>query len=442
MTTTLDPTARSAVLRAAVDARRHPAKRTAVVLVHGVGEQAPMATLRAFVRKYRDHRPAGPARDCEIYSVPDRCDRRFHLHSYIVKGADPAAPQLDFYEGYWAPDVTGTRWTHLGRWVLGMCLRPPRSLPRRLRGVQCLVWLVLAGLVAGYAALGWAIVVHGPTLRYLVPSLLPLLAGLLAPLLLDGIGDAARYLDDHPKNLQARFAVRRNIVELLDRLHEARRYDEIVVVGHSLGGVVAYDALRLLWAKRTRGVDVGDLPEEVFHDVPSLFGALATLPGGRRIWRVSHLVTVGAPLAYADLLLASKHATFEDLVVERELPTAPPQDVDRVPGRYWFTEDDPDGKVLHHGAMFAATRWVNVYGSGDLVGGPVNGPEKHGLGPAVENRELRDGAMRIPVRSHTRYWDDAQFWRLFDGIVSGGWPTACPGAPTVAAPRSEAGTGR
>jgi pimeloyl-ACP methyl ester carboxylesterase len=37
---------------------------------------------------------------------------------------------------------------------------------------------------------------------------------------------------------------------ITDHLGDAARYDRIVVVGHSLGGVIAYDAVRLLWRER------------------------------------------------------------------------------------------------------------------------------------------------------------------------------------------------
>src|SRR5262249_23061735 len=66
-------------------------------------------------------------------------------------------------------------------------------------------------------------------------------------------GDAARYLSPRPENVGVRRAIRSAAIELLEGLHDDpswRRYHRIIVVGHSLGSVIAYDALTHLWQRR------------------------------------------------------------------------------------------------------------------------------------------------------------------------------------------------
>jgi hypothetical protein len=72
------------------------------------------------------------------------------------------------------------------------------------------------------------------------------------PVLADIIGDAARYLDNRPENIGARRAIREAGLALLRGLHDEReqRYQRVVVVGHSLGSVIAYDLLTWFWQER------------------------------------------------------------------------------------------------------------------------------------------------------------------------------------------------
>ena len=57
------------------------------------------------------------------------------------------------------------------------------------------------------------------------------------------VGDAARYLSSSPSNIKMRQEIRSEGVQLLRKLHE-QGYGRIVVVGHSLGSVIAYDILK------------------------------------------------------------------------------------------------------------------------------------------------------------------------------------------------------
>jgi hypothetical protein len=424
--------------------RPHPVRRVAVVVVHGLGEQRPLATMRTFVETYARGRGA------PVWSVPDRCDRSFELHTFVVPAQQSAGglPQMDFYEGYWAAQMRGTRVSHLLRWAQRLVLRWPASLPRRVRWLW---WVMISASGTALALITWFLLSWGQDAAWLQTAkvvgavALPMIAARLT----DTLGDAARYLDNAPDNIAARFAVRRNVVDLLEALHEGRRYDRIVVVGHSLGGVIAYDALRLLWARRTRGLDVSgiddtaaaraadalragtaspDGPRAAFDDARAdLFARLSSTDGTEpAAWIISDLISVGAPLAYPQLLLAPPGTDVRRLVDERELPVCPPLTADRTAQPSFRYPSRPAGSVdrrihhFHHAAVFAATRWTNIYAAGDFIGGPV-APV---LGAAVRDRRLgrRYGRWTaLPFVSHTRYWTDARGFSALRDVLDEPW---------------------
>lgn len=428
--------------------------RQAVVLIHGIGEQMPMVTTRHFVKNLitKKNNSKGP----EVYSEADQADETFELHTYAVPPVDPADPHAlhtDFYEGYWAQEASGTKLEHVWRWIRRVFFTGLLRAPSRLRG---LYWLAVGLAVLFVASIpvllltpaGTAISSSVP--RIVVQWAVPVILGVLTGWLVKSLGDLARYTDDSPDNVEMRQHIRQRVVGLLEKLHNDDRYFRIIVVGHSLGGIVAYDALRLLWAKRTggdTGKTLGQLEdggvaraaESLTSLSPESLQSLASVsamsdPVARRqltdfcaqqydlhqrltedayhipvqamvlgqqqlvqrpAWKVTDLVTLGSPIAYPELLLADgKPGEFRDLVEERQLPTCPPQQVDGDGYRY---EATPGDKHYHHGAMFAVTRWTNVYARGDFAGAPITADT---LGAGVINKELRG----LPILSHSKYW--------------------------------------
>lgn len=412
----------------APDHQQRATGRQAVVVIHGIGEQRPMTTLRGFVPAVVDVDDEHP-----IYAVPDRADRTYELHT-IVAPADQGSgrPQTDFYEAYWASAVQGTRLAHVLTWGRQLLFRPYEHVPSRLRPVwlgtivsalailALLLWVGadVVELVAG-DGVSW----RGAAAKLAVAGVIGWLTGWVT----DSLGDAARYLDARPQNVALRQAIRTNVIDLLDALHDDGRYHRIVVVGHSLGGVIAYDALRLLWSKRMAApIDVDDtgivaasrnLLDAERADRPdaragfrAAQASFASAVARHNRWLVTDLVTLGSPIAHASVLMAGFGTDLATRIRQRELPSCPPQLTDTG-----FSYEDADGnRKLHHAAVFAATRWTNIYMAGDFVGGPVdptpNGPSSadtvdHGLGVGVTNVRVTAGRFaRVPVVSHTRYW--------------------------------------
>jgi hypothetical protein len=134
-------------------------------------------------------------------------------------------------------------------------------------------------------------------------------------------GDVAFYVADAGSALSIRAEAQARVKELLLHLLKAYLGDEVAVVGHSQGSVIAYDVLRGL-------ATAGELPK------------------GRL-----RLVTMGSPL----------EALYEDFLGR---PLTP------------FGSD--------------TVAWVNLYRSGDYIGGPINQA-------GVENIPLGSGG-------HLNYW--------------------------------------
>ena len=108
--------------------------------------------------------------------------------------------------------------------------------------------------------------------------------------------------------------------------------------------MIAYDALRLLWAKLKPHAAVPaaasgllawlhgrDSPEGVAASSPQRALFEQVLPAEKRRWKISDLVTVGSPLTHARILFAESVKDFNDLQEQRELSTCPPQ-LDKAEG--------------------------------------------------------------------------------------------------------------
>jgi hypothetical protein len=275
------------------------------------------------------------------------------------------------------------------------------------------------------------------------------LAGSVWGFVLAYVGDAAIYLNPHPRTVEARNAIRSAGVALLERLHADDRYTRIIVAGHSLGSVIAYDMLRFAWNRTAdkwrKRVEAGALepprPPQPALDAAEGLAArasaeiaagwrsavLANYAEHRRLgmeWMVSDLVTLGSPLAHGDLLLAGSRADLTQRPRERELPSSPPRGDDGTtfsfpqpePGKR--TRKSPPARTLDHAALFAVTTWTNLYFPCRhlFYGDPVGGTIANLFGPGVRDCAVRTSQWRGWL-SHTFYWTRDRFWNAPDGAV-------------------------
>jgi hypothetical protein len=269
---------------------------------------------------------------------------------------------------------------------------------RRLLVIWLPSWLLLLGAVLFY-------LVCRPGVEQSVYAAALVAVGIAALRLLglQYVGDAARYLSPKPPNIGVRHAIRSAALDLLRGLHDdpLRRYHRIIVVGHSVGSVIAYDALTYLWQERHHPPDhlVTRAPQPAQADLEK--SDAYDLPGYRKLqsrvwreqraigvpWKITDLITLGSPLAHANFLMASTDEDLDHRKKQREFPTCPPQPEDQRDKEYGkpllITRNGC--RLLHHAALFACTRWTNLYFRGDPIGGPL----RKLFGRGVDDHELR-----------------------------------------------------
>ncbi|MFJ2407584.1 hypothetical protein ACIOMR_00300 [Pseudomonas sp. NPDC087814] len=419
--------------------------KQAVIVIHGIGEQRPMDTLRGFVEAAI---PADTPEATPFYwSKPDRFSRNFDLR--VLKSA--GRNTTDFYEYYWAHKMQGTKVGHLLSWLWDIFKRPRRDIPTAIvpiwRATRWALLALLVLLVSGTLATLYGRFPHSDNPFALIPVLLAVIGLALKYSALSYLGDAARYLSPNPQNVVVREQIRADGVDLLRALHDKGDYDRIIVVGHSLGSVIAYDIVGYLWHEhhdqlRPGGPELAAryanherLQPVVQDTLPkagnALDGRLQSLLRFREQqaeafieqrnlgnpWRITDLVTLGSPMAHASLLLGRSVSDFQRRIERREAPACPPTLDDKGYGYSGRLPVTVGGRpfsplYLHHAAAFAVTRWTNLYFPaplglfGDIVGGPVSPV----MGPGVLDLPVSVGKWKGWLASswlsHTHYWSE------------------------------------
>ncbi|WP_439595202.1 hypothetical protein [Falsiroseomonas sp.] len=407
--------------------------KTAVVMIHGIGEQRPMETLWGFVTTaWSTDRDLTGDGQGETFAKPDQMSGSFELRRVTTrKWTGEAARRVDFFEFYWAHLLTGNTVADVLGWLKRLLWRWPSSVPPRLKGM----WR--AGLVAGLLAIAIALLAwlkpgwRPATIPYWVWPLATALAGLGWFLLsrFGGpvLGDAARYLSPTPNNVAARQRIREAGIDLLEKLRASGKYDRIIVVGHSLGSVIGYDVLNHAFARigdgamaeahdaavtaamqaveaaavalrRADEADCGAARVAYREAQRAYAAALAQAPG--RPWLVSDFVTCGSPLSKADVLLAQDAAALKLAKLRRQAPTAPPWLEEEIRFTYRLKTGQ---RIPHHAAVFAPVVWTNIYHPSRLVafGDFISGPVAPILGRGILDIQVPIGAWRF---LHTRYW--------------------------------------
>lgn len=397
------------------EAQRRRSPQQAVVVIHGIGEQQPGATLRSFVESI-----AGTSAEVS-WSARDPFEPTSELRRLTLAQSE-ARPRTTFYEYYWAHQINDTTIGDVVGWAVRLMARSPGRLPPQLRPVWLLFWAFAAASATTVVALAGAV-----NATAYVSGTVTLVLGVLVRAVVRVLGDAARYLSPRPRNIAIRHTIRQGGLDLLTALHTSGRYDRIVIVGHSLGSVIAYDVLSHLWPTMNRTHHSPDAPRfvalEAVNSPPedrtphSLQNAVwREMRRNSQPWLVTDLVTLGSPLAHADVLLTRERAEFMARCAEGALPTAPPQRRQRdnrfTFNRRYTTRSGMEGvnfMVADDAALFAAVRWTNVYFPcragmfGDLVGGPIG----HLLGAWVRDVPVTSGHrwwIRRTLLAHTTYW--------------------------------------
>ncbi len=462
-----------ASLHAGDDGLGSSKNKQAVVIIHGIGEQRPMETLRSFISavwtsdpdvwSMTEKLPVDRARS-DIWSKPDNISESLELRR-ITTRQGRSGRRVDFFELYWAHLATGTKWLDVLKWARLLIVRRRSRVPPALVTawlfiiVSLILWAFLALWVWSFNLkdpLGdiwtWlkgifsdpSTIVQAPVIAALAAVALGIVTRWVQGILITHVGDAARYLRATPETVAMRATIRKAGIDLLKRLHDSGEYDRVVIVGHSLGTVIGYDILRSAWLAYEAQLPAGSkaLAEmegllrdpsgsdftERFRDAQAKLAAALSTHGSR--WRVTDFVTLGSPLAHAEVLIADTRDELRRKKEEREYPTCPPTpesnkllDSDQHSGPVisfpWPPSGPKRGKNvrLHHAAVFGPVRWTNVYFPvsgvifGDVIGGPVRPVFNAGQNPRlgfVGGCAILDVSVNIGggrgVLSHTKYW--------------------------------------
>jgi hypothetical protein len=417
--------------------------RQAVVVIHGIGEQRPMDTLRGFVDAVLVDNHNGRSK---YRNKPDAMNELFEMRCLQMPSNHQAyEPLTDFYEYYWAHHMQGSRYAQVTSWLVGLMLRCPKMIPLALKPAYFISWF-LAIIAMGFWVWGFISAGTGASSfingmwqqKWLFASglVISIIQWVGSHILLGYVADAARYLTPSPDNIEARNKIRSEGISLLRTLHNSGKYRRIVIVGHSLGSVIGYDIIRNLWVDLRKPDNVYPRKQSELKNFEQEANALEegeVTPAKiemfqqcqHRLWQefievgipwlITDFITLGSPLAHAQLLMADDQADFVRKKVQYEYPCCPPDDGDKqyYPQQYSLSLEGENviRSVLipHHGAPFSCTRWTNMYFPyrklilGDLIGGPLNG---------VFGKGIRDIAV-VPstgkcldrtLISHVRYW--------------------------------------
>ncbi|SCX31793.1 hypothetical protein [Agrobacterium rosae] len=479
------PEARPVDPAAGPKAKSRAAARQAVILVHGMGEQIPMDTIKGFVTSLSTSIDEdGQIQTDEIWSKPDPRTGSLELRRLTTRkskkgGAFANGVRTDFYELYWADLTAGSTVGQLVGWIRYLLFRPWSKVPVSVRPA----WLILCVLSFFALALFMLSFIPEACWRAWFPSWFSQsmaigIAGLLGlgaqQLGTTTFGRVVKYTRADPVNIAARAAVRERGLALLRELHKRQgedKYDRVIVVGHSLGSILAYDLLNYYWAEREQA--------RAFVEASDAFGKLAAIEdaaralrlGGSDIetkrsafrvaqadlrrsmsedavdedarWLISDLVTFGSPLTHSEFLLASSQDDLRQRQADRELPTCPPiiealeewrvaeaEKLALLPPGYKpqalmaYPNRNPGNTwSLHHAAVFSVVRWTNIFDQSKFVlfGDVISGPLRNAYGIGVRDENLADLDGQSFRFSHTRYWhakQSAKRQALFRSVVN------------------------
>ena len=379
----------------------------AVVVIHGMGEQIPMDTIKGFVdavwQKDGIITANGLPDPAEVWSKPDARTGSLELRRITTRESIVSPPQFptgvrtDFYELYWADLTGGATWDSLKSWVSGLLFRPPSRVPPNVRLAWLVLWLgsllvVALGILAVLPASVWKDTPFAglSDWQWLLAAAAVAITALVHQMGTSTFGRVVRYTRADPDNIAARAAVRDRGLKLLRALHDGPHYKRIVIVAHSLGTMLAHDLLSYFWAEReaARTIREGTPEFDALCALEQAAAQVALSPDDQarltayalaqralrdqlasrpvpaanqpdRRWLISDLVTLGSPLTHAEFLIAADRADLERRIAARELPISPPY------------RERLDPNVLHHAQATHAVPIANPPGQTRLMSYPV-----------------------------------------------------------------------
>ncbi len=386
-----------------------PKGRTALLVVHGIGQQSPFDTLDAFVRGFwneleSSNQGSGISGVHHIRSLDARTENYISL---LKDGA--AATSIDCFEYYWAHETE--RQIDVGEvfdWLVKTGVAAQKYYDENQALADKYEGEGHAPFAKQYVVAGrsrfkkyWYLRQGGTALRIaqLLMSLidplvsrfpgvgkpiqwgLKLVGKVSKPFIVGAIGDIAIYTttDMKSKHYEIRRRILEGAVRKLTSLVESTKpeYDRVIVVGHSLGSVIAYDTLNRL----NHALNEGRVSPELAK-------------------KLQGLVTFGSPLdktAFFFRERSQRHQYIRQQII-RHYHGFKAKDLSggQAPPR---TLDSDVKPMLDH------IRWLNFWDPKD----PISGPLDFYQIPDEDNRQL-DMMARWGV-AHSQYWSYGEMHR-------------------------------
>ncbi len=375
--------------------KEFPNGKTAFLVIHGIGEQNPFEILDSFARGVISHLKSGDIAFNASHQIIERkgASGSGWIENYVRLTSAEGKGIIDIHEYYWAylteEKITlFETWDWVERTLEGTknFYRENAALARRYEqngkihlgledAASYLRWL---WLISPFIKLAASILsISRPARSSMIHGLIKGIEDYLRPMIVEYIGDIAIYttMDEKSRFFRLRQQILAESQALLESILDDD-YNRVIIAGHSLGSVIAYDTLNRLNIR-------------------------ANLPVGAklRIEKLKGLITFGSPLD--KIAFFFRGHTKKDQWIRRRIIDhlhsfkARPFDFDRVPYKLTNTISHKLDDIL----------WVNYYNEND----PISGHLDFYQIPDKDNIKIElPGPWGI---AHVQYWDCPGFYK-------------------------------
>ncbi len=368
------------------------ARKTALLLFHGIGEQRPFETLDAFVRTFwrvLESRQAGPGvAGRQMFRPTDGW-----VDSYV--SLDPSGsdlPSIDFYEYYWANLMVGQiSLQDVVGWLVKVSDGASKFYAENRAIVDRYEEVGHRAFRNGEFVDDWYVRMAGWPIRVLawignppVPFLQGPIRALLSEastILVNYVGDIAIYTTTDER--VAYFPIRQKILE--GAVAKAKmllaNYERVIFVAHSLGSVIAYDTLNRLNVQ----MNAGCLDKELAS-------------------RIAGFITFGSPLDKVAFYF--REHTPDDQYVRRQILA----NLYSFKGRDLDLQANEKVLLLPGEALLDHTLWLNFWNEHDPVSGHLDF-YRDVVNVCLPTRDT------MPDRAHGAYFtDQTMFERILEAL--------------------------
>ena len=372
--------------------------KTAIVVIHGMGNQYPMETITRFAENFFTKK---------IYSAPDRVSGSLDHRKLI--GYDGNNNRYDCFEFYWAHLVEEPKMAETLSWIFNILYFKKSSERFKLYKLflQMFLPVVVLGLLYG---IYWYY--ENCIIGFMSESALIQLGIIFSPIIIyyflkkrvgvlsKSFGDVIRYTVPHPKNIGIRQRISKSAVDFLTNLHADNEYDEIAIVGHSLGSIIAYEMIVNTFGNLNKsfgnksGVTQNDANNIILMNDPELRRAGL---GPEFAWKVNDFITCGSPLCHAHMLMVKNEDAFIKKVDKGEYPVCPANREDL----FYPNKEDSNYFIPTHDSVFSFMRWTNIFFTNDAVGGNL----KNIFGGDIVDHKEKPKTYTGIRNSHSQYWN-------------------------------------